>query len=180
MQTIFSRSPWERDARPIRALGQSYSWNGWGDQSGHDFTTNPYGSMSPEQRLLKNAEESMKAAPPLTPEERLLRNNGLNLAPSGEIASTPECFTCVNGSDVKSGVDGRTAAQLRSQGYRCRKDECAQQQPGYGYGNTPFNFADWSRLTSSAPATSSVSYGGYGGGNYGSMMAGQPIRVVNR
>lgn len=171
MQTIFSRSPWERK------LGQSYSWNGWGDQSGHDFTTNPYGGMTPEQRLLKNAQESMQAPRPLTPEQQMMRNNGFNLGPGGEIAADQDCYTCSNGSDIKNGVSAAVAATLRSQGYRCRKDECAQQQQG-GYGQMPVNFPNWSSLTSSGPVSSMVS--DVGQGNYGgyAMIAG-PLRVVN-
>ena len=154
-------------------LGQYYSWNGWGDQSGHDYT-NPYGGITPEQRLLQNAQESMNAPPPPTPEQQLLQSH--DLGPGGELISAAEaCYTCSNGSDIQT-VKGSAAAEaLRKQGYSCKKTECesrgvVQSFSGYGgfYGG---------------PATSGSVETGTSSGGFtsfgGSMMAGRrSIRLL--
>lgn len=98
-----------------RRLGQFYSWNSAGDQSGHNPYANPY-AMTPEQRLLQAAQESMNQPPPETPEQRLLRTNGLNPQ------LTQASYTCSYGDDVRRGVDSTTMAILRAQGYTCRQD----------------------------------------------------------
>lgn len=59
-----------------RRLGQmnAFSWNSGGiqDQGSGSYYDNPY-AQTPEQRLLKNAEQSMNEPPPLTPEQILLK-----------------------------------------------------------------------------------------------------------
>lgn len=151
--------------------GGYYSWNG-------------YGSQTPEQRLLQNAQESMNTPPPPTPEQTLLHNAQESMNAQANAGS--ECYTCANGGDIRSGVDAATAANLKAQGFRCRKDECAQHQQAYGAGvyngYNPFG----NPMATAAPVTSQVSnqnYGqDYGTQNFaggGGMMEGRRYRVVN-
>jgi len=108
-------------------LGQMYSWNSGGDQSGHGFYNwNTAASPNnPEARVLQNAQASMTARPPLTPEQRLLQQNGMN--------DPGFCYTCESGGDRQSGVDAATASILRQQGYLCRPDQCGPRDE-YGAG----------------------------------------------
>lgn len=159
MQNLFSRSPWERpsvvslrgssmDQRNTPRLGQN-SWNDAGIQNQGGYNSwNGYG-QSPEQRLLKNAQEIMNTPAALTPEQRLLQQNAA--ADAGA-----DCYTCVKEGDIKSGVDSATAASLKQQGYRCRKDECAQRG-GYG----------------------SVSYAGFDAMNFGAQQASSMVSDIN-
>lgn len=43
------------------------------------------------------------------------------------VAAPAECFTCTNPStgDTQYGVPAASASQLKANGYRCRKDDCA-------------------------------------------------------
>lgn len=138
----------------IRNQGGFYSWNGYG--------------QSPEQRILQNAQEQMNAPVSLNPEQRLLQAN-----------AAAQCYTCVNDDGtIKAGVDSGTAESLRKQGYRCKKDECAQQS-GYGAGTySSFNgYGDL--MTSSTPAASMVTDMNPSMTSYGGMM-GRRYPVVNR
>lgn len=49
-------------------------------------------------------------------------------APGAGMAPAGDCYTCTNPStgDTKYGVPSATANQLKSSGYRCRKDDCAR------------------------------------------------------
>ncbi len=153
-----------------RRLGQNYSWNGWGDQSGHDFGANPYGSMTPEQRTLQEAQRSMNEPPPPTPEQNLLRQAQESIG--------QDCYTCVNGGDIQTGVNAATAASLKAQGYRCRKDECAQRgQYGAGTynGYNPFG----NPMTTAAPQSNINQNYGSDQYNYQMMEGRRRYRVVN-
>lgn len=187
MQNIFSRSPWERPPvvslrgsnmgqRNEQGLGQ-YSWNNAGVQSqGGYYSWNGYG-QDPAQRLLKNAEESMNAPAAQTPQQRLLKQAQQSMNPPAG-----ECYTCVSGGDIRSGVDAATAASLKQQGFRCRKDECAQKG-GYGSGSyTGFNGFGNAMNYGSQQASSMVSDinpSTYGATSVNAMM-GRRYPVINR
>lgn len=133
-----------------RRLGQNYSWNGWGDQSGHDVGTNPYG-MNPEQRLLQNAQESMRQPPPPTPEQNLLKQaqQSMNEPPP----PTPEEELLQKNNMMNSG----------------------------SYGGGPYaGFNPFGNSMATAPPQSGVNQN-YGFQQYGSKMMAGPrrYRVVN-
>ena len=112
-------------------LGQ-YSWNNAGvsDAGGGMYSWNTYG-MSPEQRLLQNAQQSMNTPPPLTPEQRLLNTNELNPQ------LTQATYICSYGDDVRRGVDSTTMAILRAQGYTCQQDSSGfENVSNYGGGSS--------------------------------------------
>jgi len=90
-----------------RRLGQMYSWNSGGDQSGHGF----YNWNTAAQYNYGSAYGGG-----MTPEQRLLNTNGLNPQ------LTQATYTCSYGDDVRRGVDSTTMAILRAQGYSCQQD----------------------------------------------------------
>lgn len=154
-----------------RRLAQSWNNAGGTTGGGGMYSWNTYG-MNPEQRLLQNAQESMNAPAALTPQQRLLNQN------QGGGAAGGDCYTCVNGGDIKSGVDAATAAQLKAQGYRCRKDECAQQSGGFGdfgnFGNmTNYGAPQGATQTTTAENLNSEETFGH------AMMMGRRYPVVN-
>lgn len=125
-------------------LGQ-FSWNSAMQAPMQAFSWNSYG-QSPQERLLTQAAESMQAPRPATPQQNLLRQAAESIG--------ADCYTCANGGDIRSGVDAATAAQLKSQGFRCRKDECAQKAPAYaGYGMGPSGFQSYGNLMTSQGST---------------------------
>lgn len=95
-----------------------------------------------------------------------------------EAAPAGSCFTCTNPStgDTKYGVPSAMANGLKSQGYRCRADECAGQ-PG---GVSPMAFPG--AMNYGGPAGTyqgaAQDFGGDQGGSfYGSMMEGARIPI---
>lgn len=93
-----------------------YSWNVPGTQPGA-FYGGP--AIDPMSRVLMR---SPVAAPP---------------APAGgyeaPMAAGDDCVTCTNPDtgDTKYGIPSSQAADLKSKGYKCRKDSCARSE-GYG------------------------------------------------
>lgn len=150
-----------------RLLGQ-FSWNNAGGATGGGglYSWNGYGSMTPEQRLLQNAQQSMNAPAEPTPEQRLLRQSQASVG--------ADCYTCANGGDIRTGVDAATAASLKAQGYRCRKDECAQNSGGFGNYGSPINYGS---QQSSAIETQGAELPAYGSGT--AMLRGKRYPVVN-
>lgn len=181
MNNIFSRSPWERPS--VVALrgsqlgqGNPYSWNNAGvmDPGGY-YSWNRVGTGNPAQMLLRAAEESMNTPPPLNPAQRLLKQNA-------EQQAAAQCYTCVKDSDIRTGVDAATAATLRSEGFRCRKDECAQRG-GYASGTySGFNgYGNLMNFGSQQAASSMVSDIGPGPSGFGGgMMMGRRYPIVNQ
>lgn len=102
---------------------------------------------------------------------------GMSPAPAGD------CYTCTNPStgDTKYGVPSATAGQLKSGGYRCRKDECAGLTPGQiaPLSDAAQNFSRGiSNMFSgggSAPVQDVTGYAPSGG--YGMLMEGARIPI---
>jgi hypothetical protein len=66
----------------IQSQGGFYSWNGYGEETPEERllkaaqeSMNAPAALTPQQRLLKAAQESMNAPVALTPQQRLLRQN---------------------------------------------------------------------------------------------------------
>lgn len=182
MKTIFAKSPWERPAVIPPRLGQFSN-----PYASNPYSWNTYGEGTPQQRLLRQAEESMNQPPPETPQQRLLRQaqQSMNQPPAqtpqqrllreSAASMAEDCYTCSSGSDVQAGVNAQRAASLRAKGYLCRKDECA------GFGQEAFNSSNYSGLLN-APAPTTVSnitsgYGGYDGSVMNMMAQALPQNV---
>lgn len=86
------------------------------------------------------------------------------------------CFTCVNPStgDTKYGVPAATASTLKSQGYRCRADDCAGQPGAAAPVSIPgaMNYGPAATATFQGPSD----FGGDVGGSFFGMMGRIPVQ----
>lgn len=119
---MFDASPWGSPRmgqfNPFPGAGSPYSWNVPSSPPGAFYGGTPF---APEARVLQRAEAEM-APPPA----------GGGYLPQAIAAE--ECFTCTNpdSGDTKYGVPAAQAKDLKSKGYKCRKDNCARPEGGYG------------------------------------------------
>lgn len=121
---IFDASPWGAPRlgqfgmnNPYSGAGSPYSWNVPGTQPGSFYGGAP---LSPEARVLQ------RAAAQMSPQDA----GGYE----SQAVAAEECFTCSNPDtgDTKYGIPAAQAKDLKSKGYRCRKDACARSDGGYG------------------------------------------------
>ncbi len=109
-----------------------------------------------------------------------LNSNPYAGAPSFQQAQTEpvgqDCYTCTNPDtgDTQYGVASATASQLKSKGYRCRKDDCANKMVPQVQEGVNKVFSDIQNLFS-AGGQVSQDFGAPGGGGYTFMSGPIPL-----
>lgn len=85
-----------------------------------------------------------------------------------------DCYTCTNPDtgDTQYGVQGNMASQLKSKGYRCRKDECAR---GGSQAMIPPQASLINPMATQGYAQVSQDFGGMSPGGYSFMSGRIPL-----